>query len=617
MIDRISPATRLLAAMLLAGTALLVTAPARAQEPGRRLPFELPPVLDKVAPENLDDLRALENHVQRVLARVMPAVVGLQVGAGQGSGVIVDADGTILTAGHVSGTPDQKAIAVLPSTKRLKAKTLGKNGGIDSGMMKIAEPGPWPYVEMGNSADLKVGQWVIAIGHPGGFRDNRTPVVRVGRILVANQFFIRTDCTLVGGDSGGPLFDMRGRVIGIHSRIGATAITENMHVPIDTYRLTWERLASSESWGGALGQIELVRSAGGKVVFERKDILTADDPGDAVKKDSHCKVYPFRMTAGTTYTLDLISGDPTGKKLDTFLRLEGPDGREVAQDDDGGGFPHSRIVYKPVKDGDFRIIATSFEAKQTGAFTLRILEAVIKDARVVGTVEVLKALELPNSVLTPLLGKANLAKRPLFLHAVVLDEQGDPLPGKEVTFRWETGKETLRSNSAGVCRWRLEPGRSKALTLEFPPECRGFLALTDGTGLSLDLNLAERFPSAGGRLLKTFDGSLTKNDPFDPQRKLCHRQSFEVVLEAGRTYTIDLRSGDFDAYLRLENDAKFKLAEDNDAAGNLNSRIVYTPAATGHFHIVVTTCDPGEHGAFHVTVLEQQHTPRISGRTGS
>jgi len=170
--------------------------------------FDLPKVFAKPSPTSVEELREIEKHVQKVVEKVMPAVVGVRVGPGQGSGVIVKEDGTILTAGHVSGKPDQNAKVILPNAKILDAKTLGKNGGIDSGMMKITAEGKYPFLEMGKSSDLKVGDWVIAIGHPGGFRPNRTPVVRLGRVLQISQFVIRTDCTLVGGDSGGPLFDM-------------------------------------------------------------------------------------------------------------------------------------------------------------------------------------------------------------------------------------------------------------------------------------------------------------------------------------------------------------------------------------------------------------------------
>jgi len=102
---------------------------------------------------------------------------------------------------------------------------------------------------MGDSSMVHPSQWVLSIGHPGGFKKGRTPVVRLGRVVVANDRLIQTDCTLVGGDSGGPLFDMKGKVIGIHSRIGPN-IAANIHVPVNTYRDTWARLVKSESWGG-------------------------------------------------------------------------------------------------------------------------------------------------------------------------------------------------------------------------------------------------------------------------------------------------------------------------------------------------------------------------------
>src|SRR5207237_141509 len=85
--------------------------------------------------------------------------------------------------------------------------------------------------------------------HPCGYESGRSPVVRVGRVLDNSKVLVRTDCTLVGGDSGGPLFDMNGKVIGIHSRISG-AITANIHVPVDTYRETWDQLAAGEAIGG-------------------------------------------------------------------------------------------------------------------------------------------------------------------------------------------------------------------------------------------------------------------------------------------------------------------------------------------------------------------------------
>ncbi len=164
-------------------------------------PLQPPLVLElSEVPRNPDDLAGIEKHVQRVVERVTPAVVGIIVGPGQGSGVIISEDGYVLTAGHVSGKPNQKCTIIMPNGETLKGKTLGQDKDIDSGLIKIidekAKDRKFPFLDMGKSGDLKKGQWVVAIGHPGGFRKNRTPVVRVGRVLFVDAFLlIETDCT--------------------------------------------------------------------------------------------------------------------------------------------------------------------------------------------------------------------------------------------------------------------------------------------------------------------------------------------------------------------------------------------------------------------------------------
>jgi serine protease Do len=210
-------------------------------------------VLVKANPEGVRDLRLLQEHVRALSERVVPCTVGIAVGAAQGSGVLISADGYVLTAGHVSGAANRTCMLILHDGRIVRGKTLGANNGIDSGLIKITDPnpdgGPWPHAEMGNSEKLERGQWCVATGHPGGYQKGRTPVVRLGRILTPRDSEITTDCTLVGGDSGGPLWDLEGRVIGINSRIGGS-LSQNIHVPVDTYRDTWDRLAKAEIWGG-------------------------------------------------------------------------------------------------------------------------------------------------------------------------------------------------------------------------------------------------------------------------------------------------------------------------------------------------------------------------------
>ena len=197
---------------------------------------EVVEVLQKSYPRSVDDLRTIQQQVRRVLDRVMPATVGVQIGSSAGSGVIVSPDGLVLTAGHVSGKPNQNVVFLMSDGRRVRGRTLGLNHRIDSGMMKITDKGPWPYVPLAESSNVSPGQWVVATGHPGGYSEDRSPPVRLGRILFANDDVLCTDCTLVGGDSGGPLFNMQAEVVGIHSRIGDRSQTTSTCLSRPTVR---------------------------------------------------------------------------------------------------------------------------------------------------------------------------------------------------------------------------------------------------------------------------------------------------------------------------------------------------------------------------------------------
>ncbi|VTS00908.1 S1C family serine protease [Tuwongella immobilis] len=211
---------------------------------------DLPAIFRKPTPESPKDLKDIQDQTRKVVDQVRPCTVGLAIGSSMGSGVIISEDGYILTAAHVIGEAGKDVVIFLPDGTRAKGKSLGLNSDIDSGMVKITEPDKqWPFAQLGDSGALKKGEWCVAIGHPGGYKSSRSPVVRVGRILSVSEKVVQSDCTLVGGDSGGPLFDMHGRVIGIHSRIGPL-IHYNYHVPVNTYRDTWSRLLASEAWGG-------------------------------------------------------------------------------------------------------------------------------------------------------------------------------------------------------------------------------------------------------------------------------------------------------------------------------------------------------------------------------
>jgi len=209
-------------------------------------------------PEDVEEFKALQTAIRAVVEKTTPCTVGILIGMGAGSGVIVSEDGLVLTAAHVSGPPDKDCLLILSDGKRVKGKTLGTNDKMDSGMIRITDKGPnngkWPFVTMGKSDTLKKGQWVVSLGHPGGWKRDRPPVARQGWILEPeikfgpNKGLSQSNCTLVGGDSGGPLFDLAGNLVGIHSRIGLTLNT-NIHVPTDQFKKEWGDLVAGVQIG--------------------------------------------------------------------------------------------------------------------------------------------------------------------------------------------------------------------------------------------------------------------------------------------------------------------------------------------------------------------------------
>lgn len=199
---------------------------------------------------SLDDVRKLEDKLTKLAEKALPATVALisQKTGASGSGVITNADGLILTAAHVV-EGNEEIDVVFPNGKQTRAKVLGANLSKDIGMAKIEDKGPWPFVEMGNSRPLKAGDWVAAMGHSTGYDPARTPPVRFGRVVSDGPGnFMTTDCTLIGGDSGGPLFDLDGKVVGINSSIGEAWINNN-HAGVDGFREDWDRLMAGEVWG--------------------------------------------------------------------------------------------------------------------------------------------------------------------------------------------------------------------------------------------------------------------------------------------------------------------------------------------------------------------------------
>ena len=139
-----------------------------------------------------------------------------------GSGFIIDKSGYIVTNYHVIDGADEVEVSITPDIK-YKAKIIGKDKKTDIALIKIESKKPLHYLSFGNSANSKIGQWVIAIGNPFGLSHTVTHgiISAKGRVIGVGPYdnFIQTDAPINPGNSGGPLLNLKGDVIGINSAI--------------------------------------------------------------------------------------------------------------------------------------------------------------------------------------------------------------------------------------------------------------------------------------------------------------------------------------------------------------------------------------------------------------
>jgi serine protease Do len=179
-----------------------------------------------VAQQELPDLDGLPPMFREFFERSIPQVPrnpgGRQREAQSlGSGFIISSDGYIMTNNHVVADADE-IIVRLSDRSELEAKLVGADPRSDVALLKV-DGKNLPTVRLGKSEDLKVGEWVLAIGSPFGFDHSVTAgiVSAKGRSLPSDNYvpFIQTDVAINPGNSGGPLFNLKGEVVGINSQI--------------------------------------------------------------------------------------------------------------------------------------------------------------------------------------------------------------------------------------------------------------------------------------------------------------------------------------------------------------------------------------------------------------
>lgn len=177
---------------------------------------------------------------------------------GAGSGFIFDEEGYILTNEHVISGADEIYVTVLGYKEPFKAELLGSDFDLDLAVLKIEGDEPFKWLPLGDSSKLRVGDWVTAIGNPLGFDHT----VSVG-VLSANereiripdqqerryreyQHLLQTDAAINQGNSGGPLLNLKGEVIGINTAVSAQAQGIGFAIPSNTVIAVLDKLKNNE-----------------------------------------------------------------------------------------------------------------------------------------------------------------------------------------------------------------------------------------------------------------------------------------------------------------------------------------------------------------------------------
>ena len=218
------------------------------------------------------DLAAIEDRAIQAIndAAAATVLVTFRGRAGSSaSGVIIDPSGLVLTAGHVGDQPGRRGVITLPDGREFRVRTLGQifEGDVDLGLIQILnldEEEDLPAVELAPEDDLQDGDWVLTLGYAAAISEARRadPAARIGRIVAVDGGEIAVDSPFDAGDSGGPIIDLDGRLVGIVSRCGHES-WQNIGTGIDAIHAFLPRLESEdlgdldqdlEDWNGNTGR---------------------------------------------------------------------------------------------------------------------------------------------------------------------------------------------------------------------------------------------------------------------------------------------------------------------------------------------------------------------------
>lgn len=276
-----------------------------------------------------ENIRTLDKKFREVAKNSIPKTVlvksyvgGGKTRAGYGTGAIISKDGYILTCSHVIDIATSVEVVLADKTV-YKAKVLGKNKRQDYALLKIEPKKELPTFEIGSSAKVVAGQWVVALGHPGGPYADKQPAFAAGRVTRLHcklpvQFMqryyndaIQTDCPIYAGNSGGPLVSLDGKLLGLNGAI--LQINDNAYaVPIDQVMAKLKEMKAGSDIAG--------EQAGPEAFAEMRKFMNPGDMDGMQKKmmENLGKLFGGNGKGG--------EGMDLGKMMEQFGKMFGEQG---------------------------------------------------------------------------------------------------------------------------------------------------------------------------------------------------------------------------------------------------------------------------------------------------
>jgi serine protease Do len=280
---------------------------------------------------------------------------------GAGSGFIIDPEGHVVTNNHVIDGAEEVDVTLNDGTK-LKAQVLGRDEKSDLALLKVDAGRPLPYVDLGDSAHTRVGDWVLAVGNPFGLGGsvNAGIVSARGRDINSGPYddYIQIDAPINRGNSGGPLFDAYGRVIGVNTAIYSPTggnVGIGFAIPAETVRGVVAQLRDhgrvERGWLGVQIQPVTEELASALGLKGTQGVLIADvlpngpaagtelQPGDVILQAGGQPIKEYKdlpkliaaTKAGTAMKLDLVRG---GKPLTLSVTIgQMPNDETLSQTD--------------------------------------------------------------------------------------------------------------------------------------------------------------------------------------------------------------------------------------------------------------------------------------------